>query len=216
MRPSTTRNRATILAVAAAAVTIGAAVALADTTGKNRPRTEADAIPGRPTVKIIPPRNGARQVSHAAVVKVELENFRLAPRRFGGDPQLGEGHIRFSLNRVPDCVDPVKLRQAVNSPVGRGRLVGRSFDYPRYSGPNGILARRIGTAGSYSPATRPEIFYRDLPPGFYRLVVTLAHNDGSPTEFHSVTNFQILPRPGHGPKPCPKGKVPSAKAAARF
>lgn len=165
---------------------------------------------------IVTPRNGARQVSHAAVVKVELENFRLAPLRFGGEPQLGEGHIRFSLNRVPDCVDPIKLRQAINSPVGRGRLVGRSFDYPRYSGPNGVLAQRVGSAGSYSPATRPEIFYRDLPPGFYRLIVTLAHNNGAPTEFHAVTNFQILPRPGHGPHPCPDGKVPSAKAAGRL
>jgi hypothetical protein len=36
------------------------------------------------------------------------------------------------------------------------------------------------------------------------------------TQFHDVTNFQILPRPGHGPKPCPPGKVPSAKAAARL
>ncbi len=132
---------------------------------------------------------------------------------FGGEPQLGEGHIRFALNRVPDCVDPVKLQRAEESPVGRGRLVGASFDFPRYSGPNGVLAERIGASGSYSPATRPEIYYHELPAGFYRLVVTLARNNGATTPYHAVTNFQILPRPGHGPK-CSGGKVSSAKAAA--
>ncbi len=171
-------------------------------------------MPGRPSVEIVSPRNGARQTSHAVVVKAIVHNFRLAPRQFGHDPQLGEGHIRFSLKRVPDCVDPVKLQYAIDSPIGNGRLVGASFDYPRYSGPNGVLAERIGTAGSYSPGTRPEIFYRDLPPGFYRLILNLAQNSGATTPAHAVTNFQILPRPGHGPKPCAKGKVPSAKAAA--
>jgi hypothetical protein len=48
------------------------------------------------------------------------------------------------------------------------------------------------------------------------MVVSLAQNNGAPTEFHAVTNFQILPKPGHGPKPCAGGKVPSAKAAARL
>ena len=133
-----------------------------------------------------------------------------------GEPQLGEGNIRFGLNRVPDCVDPVKLQRAIDSPFGNGRLVGRSFDYPQYAGPNGVLAERIGSAGSYSPATRPEIYYHDLPPGFYRLIVNLAQNSGATAAAHAVTNFQILPRPGHGPKPCEKGKVPSAKAAARL
>jgi hypothetical protein len=110
----------------------------------------------------------------------------------------------------------MKTLDAINSPIGNGRLVGASFDYSPYSGPNGVLAERIGTAGSYSPGTRPEIFYRDLPPGFYRLIVNLAQNSGATTPVHAVTNFQILPRPGHGPKPCENGKVPSAKAAARL
>jgi hypothetical protein len=205
-------------AILAALVLTGAAVALALIFGgksdSKAKEAEADAIPGEPSVSIVSPRNGARQNSHAVVVKVDVENFQLAPRRFGREPQLGEGHIRFSLNRVPDCVDPVKLEHAINSPIGKGRLVGKSFDYPQYAGPNGVLAEEIGTDGSYSPATRPEIFYRGLPPGFYRLIVALAQNSGATTPFHAVTNFQILPRPGHGPKPCPKGKVPSAKAAA--
>ena len=183
--------------------------------GKDSSRVEAATSAARsvPSVTVISPRNGARQTSRAVVVKVEIRNFQLSPRHFGGEPRLGEGHVRFGLNRVPDCVDPVKLQRAINSPFGNGRLVGASFDFPEFSGPNGVLAERIGSAGSYSPATQPEIYYHDLRPGFYRLVITLAENDGATTPFHGVTNFQILPRPGHGPK-CTGGKVPSAKAAA--
>ncbi|HEY6550286.1 MAG TPA: hypothetical protein VIY71_03695 [Solirubrobacterales bacterium] len=207
-------GRAAILLVLVAAAATTAAVLALDG-GKDS--TRADAAPtapqGVPTVAVIPPRNGARQTSHAVVVKVEVRNFQLSALHFGGEPQLGEGHIRFGLNRVPDCVDPVKLQRAINSPFGNGRLVGASFDFPEYAGPNGVLAERIGSAGSYSPATRPEIYYHGLRPGFYRLVITLAENDGGTTPFHAVTNFQILPRPGHGPK-CTGGKVPSAKAAA--
>ncbi len=203
-------------ALAATAVVLALALIFGGGSDSKPAQESEAAVPGQPSVEIVSPRNGARQTSHAVVVKAIVHNFRLAPRQFGRDPQLGEGHIRFSLNRVPDCVDPIKLLHAINSPIGNGRLVGASFDYPRYSGPNGILAERIGTAGSYSPGTRPEIFYRGLPPGFYRLILNLAQNNGTTTSSHAVTNFQILPRPGHGPKPCPQGKVPSAKAAARL
>ncbi len=210
------RRTATLAALAAVAVVVAVVAILVAGNDSEHSEASAAAVPGQPSVEIVSPRNGARQTSHAVVVKTIVHNFRLAPRQFGRDPQLGEGHIRFSLNRVPDCVDPVKLLHAINSPIGNGRLVGASFDYPRYSGPNGVLAERIGSTGSYSPGTRPEIFYHGLPPGFYRLIVNLAQNSGATTPFHAVTNFQILPRPGHGPKPCSADKVPSAKAAARL
>lgn len=210
------KSTATWMAVAIAAIALALVLAFGGRSDSKPKHAAVGAVPGQPSVGIVSPRNGARQSSHAVVVKVDIQNFRLAPQNFGGEPQLGEGSIRFSLKRVPDCVDPVKLKHAINSPLGNGRLVGASFDFARYAGPNGILAERIGTAGSYSPATRPEIFYQDLKPGFYRLIVNLAQNNGATTAFHAVTNFQILPRPGHGPKPCEKGKVPSAKAAARL
>ncbi|HET7417943.1 MAG TPA: hypothetical protein VFJ61_10000 [Solirubrobacterales bacterium] len=208
-------SRATVAAVALAAVAVALAVAFG---GKQsaEPAEAESRVPGEPAVEIVSPRNGARQTSHAVVVKVAVENFELAPRQFGGEPLLGEGHLRFSLNRVPDCVDPKKLQDAINSPLGKGRLVGASFDYARYAGPNGTLAEQIGSAGSYSPGTRPEIYYHGLPPGFYRLIVNLAQNNGATTQFHAVTNFQILQAPGHHPKKCEDGKVPSAKAAARL
>jgi hypothetical protein len=208
------RARTAILIVGvAAAAALAVVLALEGGRGSSRAAAATTAVPGEPSVEVISPRNGARQTSRAVVVKVRVSGFQLAPRQFGGEPQLREGHIRFGLNRVPDCVDPVKLQRAIDSPFGNGRLVGASFDFAKYSGPNGVLAEEIGSAGSYSPATRPEIYYHDLKPGFYRLVVTLAQNNGSTTPFHAVTNFQILPRPGHGPK-CTGGKVPSVKAAA--
>jgi len=209
-------RKATLAALAATALAVALALVFGSGDSKQAQAKQAEAIPGAPSVEIVSPRNGARQASHSAVVKLDIENFRLAPRRFGTEPQLGQGHVRYSLNRVPDCVDPKKLLDAINSPIGGGRLVGASFDYPDHSGPNGVLAEEVGTAGSYSPGTRPEIYYYDLPPGFYRLIVSLAQNSGAPTPHHAVTNFQILPKPGNGPKPCPAGKVPSAKAAAQL
>lgn len=203
----------------AALVLTGVAVALAIVFGGHNDAAEAQAGEVEnfePKVKIISPRNGEVQKNHAVVVKVGLENFQLAPRNFGGEPQLGEGNIRFSLNRVPDCVDPVKLKQAIESPLGNGRLKGASMDFPGHSGPNGLLALRIGSESNYSPATRPEIYYHRLPPGFFRLTVTLAQNNFATTPYHAVTNFQILPGRHYKPEPCPKGFVSSAKAAAQL
>jgi hypothetical protein len=206
--------RARLAMLAALAIAAAAVLAVALTSGGGSGKPQPPALPGEPSVEIVSPRNGARQSDRAVVVKVRVHDFTLAPGAFGGEPQLGEGNLRFSLNRVPDCVDPAKLRRAEESPLGRGRLIGASYDFPRYSGPNGVLAERVGSSGSYSPATRPEIYYHELPAGFYRLIVALARNNGSPTPYHAVTNFQILAPPGHVMKPCPPGKVTSAKAAA--
>lgn len=206
------RGKTAMLIVIAAAALV--AVLVVSLTGGSDEDSARAALPGEPSVEIVSPRNGARQTGRAVVVKAKVHNFTLAPREFGREPQIGEGNLRFALNRVPDCVDPAKLQRAEESPLGRGRLLGASFDFPRYSGPNGVLAVRVGSNGSFSPATRPEIYYHELPAGFYRLVVTLAQNNGAPTPYHAVTNFQILTPPGHKTKPCPKGKVTSAKAAA--
>jgi hypothetical protein len=206
-------------ATLAALVVTGVAVALAIAFGGGEDPGNAKAAEpttGEPTVSIVSPRNGEVQAAHAVVVKVDLENFEMAPRNFQSEPQLGEGTIRFALNRVPNCVNPEKLQKALNSPLGIGRLKGASMDFPKYAGPNGILAEELGTDGSFSPATRPEIFYHELPPGFYRLTVTLAQNNLAILEPHAVTNFQILQKPGHQQKKCPAGYVSSAKAAEKL
>jgi hypothetical protein len=209
-------SRLTILAALAAAAL---AIVLVLTIGSDNDSSATPAeepIPGQPSIKFVSPRNGAAQRGLAVVVKVDIENFKLSPRHFGGEPLLGEGNLRFSLHRVPDCVDPVKLQRAIDSPIGNERLEGASFDYPQYAGPNGVLGARIGASGSYTPATRPEIFYDNLRPGFYRLIATLAANDGQPTPYHAVTTFQILEKPNHPLPGCSGGKVSSAKAATSF
>ncbi len=201
-----------LVAVAGAVVV----VILVTSGGSDAPgRTAAPIQPGQATVEIISPRNGSRQQNRSAVVKVRVENFQMAPLQFGKAPQFGEGNIRFSLNRVPNCVRPEALEKALNSPTSAGRLIGKSYDFPRYSGPNGVLAEEIGTAGLYSPATKPEVYYQHLPPGFYRLVVTLAQNNGSENDAHSVTNFEVLSNPRAKPPPAQdcKGKVSSTEAA---
>ncbi len=201
--------------LALAAVTLGVLAEVLTSCGGNGENLMAQAPPGKPSVSVISPRNGSTQPSRAVVVKVDVANFHLAPRQFGAAPQLGEGHIRFSLNRVPNCVKKAKLERAIHSPTSSGRLIGRSYDFPKYSGPNGVLAERIGTAGSYSPATQPQIYYQRLPTGFYRLVITLAGNNGAATPYHAVTNFEIVPdprRPAPPPRDC-KGRVSSADAA---
>ncbi len=197
---------------------VAAAIVFGGSKGTERADAAVEAEPGVPTVSIVSPRNGEVQTNHSVVVKVALQNFQLAPRHFGEEPELGEGSIRFSLKRVPNCVDPKKLERAIKSPLGSGRLKGASMDFPRFAGPNGILAEEIGSAGDYSPATRPEIFYHRLASGFYRLTVTLAQNNGATTPYHAVTNFQIL-LGKHGKekvKPCPAGYVSSAKAAEQL
>jgi hypothetical protein len=206
-------RKSIVVPVLLAAAVLAAVLVLATSGGGSSAAPAIPEVPGTPRISFVAPRNGAVQSGLAVVVKVHVENFRLAPLHFGGEPLLGEGNIRFSLHRVPDCVDPAKLQKAIESPIGNERLFGASFDYPHYSGPNGVLGARIGTSGSYSPATRPEIFYTNLRPGFYRIVATLAANDGSTTPYHAVTNFQILEKPGHEIAACTGGKVSSAKAA---
>jgi hypothetical protein len=206
---------AILAALGAAALAVALVLAIGNEDGSSA-AGGVEPVPGLPQISFVSPRNGAAQRGLAVVVKVDVEDFRLAPRHFGDEPLLGEGNIRFSLHRVPDCVYPAKLQRAIESPIGNERLQGASFDYPHFAGPNGVLGARIGVSGSYTPATRPEIFYGNLRPGFYRLVATLAENDGQPTPYHDVTSFQILEKPNHPLPGCSGGKVSSAKAATSF
>jgi hypothetical protein len=180
-----------ILTLLGAVLLIGGSVATAALIkGAERHVVQPD-IPGTPYIDVISPRDGAKPHSNSVVVKVKVHNFTLAPAQFGSQPQLGEGLLRFSLNKIPDTVDEAEAEAAASNPVGSGRVIGRSFDWPRFSGPNGLLAERLDAAGKYSPATLPQIYYHNLPDGLYRLIVTLAQNDATPTPYHAVTHFRI-------------------------
>ena len=148
-------------------------------------------IPGTPYIDVISPRDGFKARSDSVVARVKVHNFTLAPAQFGKTPQLGQGMLRFSLNKVPDDVDESEVEDAESNPLGSGRVIGRSFDLPRFAGPNGLLARRLDAENKYSPATQPHIYYRNLPEGMFRLVITLAQNDGSATPYHTVTHFRV-------------------------
>ena len=142
----------------------------------------------------------------------------LAPRHFGGEPQLGEGNIRFSLNRVPDCVDPEKLQHAIKARSATAACIGRLVRLP--------AVRRARTASSPSgsappAATRPRPGRRSTTttcrPASTAWSSTSPRTTARRPPFHDVTNFQILQQArAPRPKPCPKGKVSSAKAAACF
>jgi hypothetical protein len=180
--------RMRILALLGAILLIGGSVAAAVLVkGAERHVVKPD-IPGTPYIDVISPRDGSKPHSNAVVVKVKVHNFTLAPAQFGKTPQLGEGILRFSLNKVPDSADESQLERA-NSPLGSGRVIGRSFDFPRFSGPNGVLAARIKSSGSL--ATLPQMYYHNLPTGLFRLIIALAQNDGTPTPYHTVTHFRI-------------------------
>jgi hypothetical protein len=183
--------RTRILAVLGAALLIGGSVSTAVLVKGAERHVVKPEIPGTPYIDVLSPRDGSKPRVNAVVVKVKVHNFKLAPAQFGKAPQLGEGIIRFSLNKVPEEVSESESETAASNPLGSGRVIGRSYDVPHFAGPNGILARRLDSLKQYSPATQPEMYYHNLPEGLFRLVITLAQNDGTPTPYHAVTHFRI-------------------------
>ena len=165
-----------ILAVLGLAVAAVSGSASSPSTAVRRARSRpARRSPGQPSVEFISPRNGAVQRGFAVVVKAEIENFRLAPRalrrrtaaRRGQHPLQPQPRAR--LRRPGEAAaKPKKARSA------RAAWSAPPSTIRNGPGPTACSAPAIGSSGSYSPATRPEIFYDRLRPGFYRLVVTLA------------------------------------------
>jgi hypothetical protein len=102
--------------------------------------------------------NGPKVIRAGSSFKtsVTLGHFHIAPGMVGKPPVPGMGHLHFML-------------------------AGGKFDYPRYSGANGVLGKKLGVAGAYSPALAPHITYSHLPPGRYTLVCMLANNNHTPT-----------------------------------
>ena len=183
--------RRRLLIALAGLLLIGGSVASAVLVQGAERHVETPEIPGTPYIDVISPRSGFKPRSNSVVARVKVHNFTLAPSQFGKTPQLGQGMLRFSLNKVPDDVEESEVEEAESNPLGSGRVIGRSFDFPRFAGPNGLLAKRLDSEGRFSPATQPHIYYRNLPEGQFRLVITLAQNDGSATPYHTVTHFRI-------------------------
>src|SRR5690242_9356493 len=93
---------------------------------------------GKPSVAFVSPSAGAT-TSSTVRFTVRLANFELDPEDVGKRNRSHRGHLHFQMD-------------------------GGKFDFPKYSGANGVLAAKLGIAGKYSPSVTPSITYRHLPP----------------------------------------------------
>jgi hypothetical protein len=126
--------------------------------GATRHVQSTPAVSARPAAKPAVHFNGPAVIHSNGTFKtsVVLGHFHIAPSLVGKAPVPGLGHLHFML-------------------------AGGKFDYPRYSGANGVIGKKLGVAGAYSPALAPHITYSHLPPGRYTLVCMLANNNHTPT-----------------------------------
>jgi len=116
-------------------------------------------------VSFVSPTEG-EMTSDSVTAEVKLENFEIDTLNVGKAAEEGKGHLHFSLD-------------------------GGKFDKPKYSGPNGELAVKLGVDGQYSPSTEPKITYSGLPKGEHTLEVNLANNDHSDTGTSATTTFTV-------------------------
>ena len=207
---------ATLAAVALAAVAVALALIFGGTRRSETGSRPKKRCPAQPTVEIISPRNGARQASHAVVVKVEVENFQLAPRPLRRRTATRPGPHPLQPQPGPRLRRPgetaARDRQPARQRAPRRRLLRLPRATRAPTGPRRADRHRRQLlprhpAGDLLPRPHARLLPPDRQPGPEQ-----RHDE----PFHDVTNFQILPRHNNGPKPCPPGKVPSAKAAQRL
>jgi hypothetical protein len=163
-------NRKQIVPVAVLAVAVVAAGCGDD----KKSSSSASTKPQPQKQKISAPKIGvafAKPKPKAAVGKnvvavVKLKNFKLDPKDVGKAPAPGKGHLHFTMD-------------------------GGKFDYPKYSGANGKLAKKLGVTGKYSPSVTPKITYKGLPKGKHKLKVALANNDHSNAGPSATVSFRV-------------------------
>jgi len=133
--------------------------------GDDEDSDSASSDAAKPSVSFVSPTDG-EMTSDSVTAEVELNNFQIDAVSVGKAAEDGKGHLHFSLD-------------------------GGKFDTPKYSGPNGELAVKLGVDGQYSPSTEPKITYSGLPKGEHTLKVDLANNDHSPTGTSATTTFTV-------------------------
>jgi hypothetical protein len=132
----------------------------------NAPASSAQQTNGpKPSIAFTSPKNEAR-VSGAVTATVKLTNFKIAPQAVGQAPRPGQGHLHFKMDEG-------------------------KFDFPKYSGKNGLIAKKLGVTGHYSPALAPSITYKNLPPGKHELEVYLANNNHTNVGPEAKVEFRI-------------------------
>jgi hypothetical protein len=137
----------------------------ADEPAPERTTPAAAPKPAAARVSFVEPANGAT-VGSTVTARIKLANFEIDPDGVGKAPAPGKGHLHFAMD-------------------------GGKYDFPRYSGPNGRIAKSLGVAGKYSPAATTEITYRGLPPGKHSLEVYLANNNHTETGVETTITFTV-------------------------
>jgi hypothetical protein len=117
-------------------------------------------------VSFVKPKPNSTAKGGKVTATVKLTNFKLDPQDVGKAPKPGKGHLHFSMD-------------------------GGKFDFPKYSGANGQLAKKLGVTGKYSPSVTPSITYKGLPKGKHTLSVQLANNDHSPAGGAAQVAFTV-------------------------
>ena len=125
----------------------------------------AIASANAPAVHFVTPKAGATTGTSVSF-KVALKNFSLDPADVGKRNKPHRGHLHFQMD-------------------------GGKYDYPKYSGPNGNLAKTLGIAGKYSPSIAPVITYKHLSAGSHTLTVFLANNDHSAEGAKATIHFTV-------------------------
>lgn len=156
------------------AVVLAIAVGAAGCGSDSKSSSSASTNPQPQKQKISGPKIGVAftkpkpkaTVGTKVVAVVKLSNFKLDPKAVGKAPAPGKGHLHFSMD-------------------------GGKFDYPKYSGANGELAKKLGVTGKYSPSVAPTITYKGLPKGKHTLKVALANNDHSNAGASATVSFKV-------------------------
>jgi hypothetical protein len=153
-------------AVVAAAVAVAGCGSDKKSSSSSQASTqEAPASKPKGQVSFVSPKDGAKTAG-TVHFKVALKDFQLAPQAVGQAPRPGQGHLHFKMDEG-------------------------KFDYPKYSGPNGLLAKKLGVTGHYSPSVTPDITYKNLPKGKHVLEVYLANNNHTNVGVESKLKFTV-------------------------
>ena len=156
-----------IAGTAAALVFTGCGKKEVKTTGSaSQPTTPASTPAAKKgSVKFTEPKPGAK-VGSTVKFKVALKDFKIDPAAVGKAPRPGVGHLHFVMD-------------------------GGKYDFPKYSGPNGLIAKKLGVTGHYSPALAPTITYKHLPTGKHTLEVYLANNNHTNVGVNAKQAFTV-------------------------
>jgi hypothetical protein len=148
-----------------------------DTTSSGSMRSRKTVGAPGAKIRFVTPKEASTQPGTVAV-RVKFTHFTLAPKKVGKAAKQGEGHLHFSLDQG-------------------------KFDRPKYSGPNGKEAVKLGVQGKYSPSVKPTIVYTNLPTGTHELEVYLANNDHTSTGVSRFVSFTV--KAGGSAPSVPKG-----------